>query len=85
MFEQTILDTLVVIGLFVLRVGVPVAILYVAARWVGKKLEPQEMQEPHHHTRPGKIIAFTTPTLKTSIQSNAKPNERDAVRRTNAR
>ena len=42
---KLLIDTLIVLGMFVLRIGLPVAILFLFARWVGQKLQPQEMRE----------------------------------------
>ncbi len=58
MFEQTIIDALIVIGLFVLRVGVPVAVLFGIAAWLEKKLRPQETHETGERTSTARIIAF---------------------------
>jgi MFS superfamily sulfate permease-like transporter len=60
MFEQTILDTVIVIGMFVLRVGVPVAILFALAKWVEKKLRPEE-QIDERRTSSARIIPFAKP------------------------
>lgn len=50
MLEQLTFDLVIVIGLFILRVGVPLAILYGVARWVERKLRPTETPEPRHRS-----------------------------------
>ncbi len=60
MIEQFWLDTLVVFGMFVLRVGVPIALTIALGKWLEKKLKPpvqnnEETIVPTVH-RSGKII-----------------------------
>ncbi len=50
MFEQITLDLLVVLSLFVLRVGVPIMIFFGIARWIERKLRPTETLEPKRHS-----------------------------------
>lgn len=72
MLDQTFIDTVIVLGMFVLRVGVPIAILYVLARWLGKKLQPQEMSSARQ--RDGKIIPFAKPSANAAAtQANDAP------------
>jgi hypothetical protein len=86
MFDQTIFDTLIVIGMFILRVGVPVAVLFVLARWLGKKLQPQEMQETQRRSSDGKIIPFVKPTSKSIPGSTARVSVNDeTAKRTGVR
>lgn len=61
MFDQTLIDALVVLGLFVLRVGVPVAILFALATWVERKLRVQENQSTEQRTSSARIIPFAKP------------------------
>ncbi len=84
MFEQTILDTLIVIGMFVLRVGVPVAILFGLAKWLEKKLRPQETQETERRTSSARIIPFTRPQSTTHAQAT-RPVAADEVKRANVK
>ncbi len=68
MFSQawidTLIDTVVILFMFVLRIGVPVAITLLIGRWLEKKLAPAEQQQtetkPRYTTRTsrsgGKII-----------------------------
>lgn len=84
MFEQTILDTLIVIGMFVLRIGVPVVILFGVAAWVEKKLRPQETQETERRTSSARIIPFTSPQTTTRTQAT-RPVAADEVKRVNVK
>ena len=83
MFEQTILDTLIVIGLFVLRIGVPVAILFGVAAWVEKKLRPQETQATEQRTSTARIIAFQ-PRQRAIKPESAEVAIEEPVKRTAA-
>ncbi len=42
MLEQTLIDTVIVLGMFVLRIGVPLALAVVVGKWLEKKLSPEE-------------------------------------------
>jgi hypothetical protein len=84
MFEQTILDTLIVIGMFVLRIGVPVVILFGVAAWVEKKLRPQETQETDRRTSSVRIIPFTK-LLSTTRTRATRPAVTDEVKRANVK
>jgi len=84
MFEQTILDTLIVISMFVLRIGVPAAILFGVAAWVEKKLRPQETQETERRGSSARIIPFTKPQATTQIRSHRSVTA-DEVKRANVR
>ena len=84
MFEQTILDTLIVIGMFVLRIGVPVAILFGLAKWLERKLRPQETQETERRTSSARIIPFTRPQSTTHTQAT-RPVAADEVKRANVK
>ena len=61
MFEQVLIDAVVVLGLFVLRVGVPVAIVFGLARWLEKKLRAQETPEIERRGASARIIPFVRP------------------------
>lgn len=64
MFPQILIDTLIVILMFALRIGVPIAITVLIGRWLEKKLAlPEESQVEEtkatattRYTRSGKII-----------------------------
>jgi hypothetical protein len=60
MFEQTMIDTLIVIGTFVLRVGIPLALVLVVGGWLQKKIAPsEEIRETGHRAEGARIIPFT--------------------------
>jgi hypothetical protein len=82
MLEQTILDTLIVIGIFVLRIGVPVTILFGLAKWLEKKVRPQETQETERRTASARIIPFTKPQSATRTLAT-RPVVADEVKRAN--
>jgi hypothetical protein len=84
MFEQTILDTLIVIGMFVLRIGVPVAILFGVAAWVDKKLRPQETQETGERTSTARIITFQL-RQRTVQQASAHASTEETAKRANVK
>jgi hypothetical protein len=84
MFEQTILDTLIVIGMFVLRIGVPVAILFGLAKWLEKKLRPQETQETEQRSSTARIIAFQ-PRQRAVKPESARVSTEDTAKRANIR
>ncbi len=42
---STLIDTLVVLFMFVLRIGVPIAITLLVGRWLEKKLAPREEEQ----------------------------------------
>lgn len=42
MLEQTLIDTLIVLGMFVLRIGVPLGLAVLIGKWLEKKLSPEE-------------------------------------------
>jgi len=42
---NTLIDTLVVLFMFVLRIGVPIAITLLVGRWLEKKLAPHEEEQ----------------------------------------
>jgi hypothetical protein len=82
MFEQPIVDTLIVIGMFVLRIGVPVVILYALAAWLGKKLQPQERQETQHHTIGVKVVPFPEPQRN---NATTRASDNDTLKQANFR
>ena len=84
MFEQTIMDTLIVIGLFVLRIGVPVAILFGIAAWLEKKLRPQETQEAGERTSAARIILLQ-PRQRAVKPESARASIEDTAKRANVK
>lgn len=73
MFAQDLIDTFVVFLMFVLRIGVPVALTLAFGYWLEKKLAPREqartqdalrVQTERRGTRTGKIIQIHCWNLK---------------------
>jgi hypothetical protein len=64
MFPEIVGETIGLMIMFILRVGVPIAITYAAGRWLEKRLAPPETSEEKQtparqapsYTRSGKII-----------------------------
>jgi hypothetical protein len=44
MIEQFWIDTFVIVGMFLLRVGVPVALTIALGKWLEKRLKPREVE-----------------------------------------
>lgn len=56
---QEVIDALVILLMFAVRIGVPVALTLVVGYWLEKKLAPsQEMRTRAHTTRSAKIITL---------------------------
>ena len=55
MFPQEIMDGLVIIVMFVLRIGLPVGITLAAGYWIEKKLQPRE-EKRIAATQPGRRV-----------------------------
>ncbi len=59
MIEQFWIDTFVVFGMFVLRVGVPIALTIALGKWLEKKLKPRvenEESKPRVTARSSNVI-----------------------------
>ena len=74
MLPQPIIDTLIVIGMFFVRIGIPVAILLALGYWFQKKLEPKDAEKPVHPEKRASIIPFR----KTQHPSTPPPAESPA-------
>jgi hypothetical protein len=86
MFEQPILDTLIVIGMFVLRVGVPVVALFLLATWLEKKLRPSETHATEQRTSGARIIPFGKTQPSPGIpQASTRASTPNTVKRENAK
>ncbi len=79
MLPQTVIDALIIIGMFVLRIGLPLAILLVLGSWLEKKLNPQEMEQTERRSEGAHIIPFrlrqsagTPASTRTSGEETAK-------------
>ncbi len=58
MEPQTIIDTLVVIGMSVLRIGVPLGLAILFGAWLEKKLHLPDEQDVPRHRHDAKILQF---------------------------
>ena len=79
MLEQTFLDAVVVIALFVLRVGVPLALLFGIAAWLERKLRPTETQASQEPARRARVIPFVkphAPAKPTAAEQSAEASQR---------
>jgi hypothetical protein len=86
MFEQTLIDALVVLGLFVLRVGVPVAVLFGLATWVERKLRSQETQATEQRASSARIIPFVkTRQSAATPRTTARADEQTIAKRPSAK
>ncbi len=81
MLPQPITDALIVFGMFVVRIGLPVLILFGLAAWLQKKLQPREAEETHRRTDHARIIPFSRSTAQTPSaqvpEKTAQDTERD--------
>jgi hypothetical protein len=82
MFDQTMLDALIVIGMFVLRIGLPATILFGLAAWVEKRLRSPESRETEKRNSGARIIPFTRPNPSAEMP---RASDENAVRRTSIR
>lgn len=71
MLEQMIVDTLVVIGMFILRIGVPLAILFGIAAWLERRLRPSERRETNRRASGAQIIPFARPRQDPEVSASA--------------
>lgn len=55
---QDVLDVLVILGMFLLRIGVPIIVTLGIGIWLEKKLRPAESQKTTQPVRRGTIIPF---------------------------
>ncbi len=58
MFPQPLIDALVIIGMFILRIGVPLAVVLVIGGWLEKRLAPPAAGESRQRTEGARIIPF---------------------------
>ena len=58
MDAQTIIDTLVVIGMLALRIGVPLGLAILFGAWLEKKLRLPDEQDVPRHQHDAKILPF---------------------------
>jgi hypothetical protein len=77
MLPQPITDALIVFGMFVVRVGLPVFILFGLAAWLQKKLQPRETEETERRTVRARIIPFSRSTAQTPSAQTPQQRELD--------
>lgn len=83
MFPQPVIDALIIIGMFVLRIGVPLAIVLVIGGWLEKRLAPPAADESERRTEGARIIPFRP---RQSIATPSKPASKDEpAKRTNVK
>jgi hypothetical protein len=58
MFPQILFDALIIVGLFLMRVLVPLAILVALGRLLEKRLSPPSKNESERRTQGARIIPF---------------------------
>ena len=69
MLPQPVTDALIVFGMIVVRIGLPVFILFGLAAWLQKKLLPRESQETQRRADRARIIPFSRPTSQTNLST----------------
>ena len=77
MLPQPLIDALIVIGMFVLRIGVPLAIVVVIGGWLEKRLAPPAAGESKPRMQGARIIQFR-PRQNGAAQPQAKPQSEPA-------
>ena len=69
---QDVIDGLVILAMFFLRIGVPVVVTLGIGIWLEKKLRPQETQVQQRQVRRGTIIPF--PRISQGASPSAIPS-----------
>lgn len=85
MFNQTLIDTVAVLGLFVLRIGVPLALAIVAGAWLEKKLRLPDEQDTQRHEVSGKILQFRPRQTNVKPQTDNRTDEVNTPKVANSR
>ena len=70
---QSVIDAIIIIGMFVLRIGVPLALTIAVGYWLEKKLRPQETSVAQPDVDGRRIIPFRNP--RTAIGSASGPGQ----------
>ncbi len=78
MLPQPLTDALIVFGMFVVRIGLPVLILFGLAAWLQKKLQPRETEETQRRTDRAHIIPFSRSTAQAPSAQTPRQSEQDA-------
>lgn len=77
MFPQPLIDALIIIGMFILRIGVPLAIILGIGAWLEKRLAPPAA-ESERRSKGAQVIPFrprqsaATPSESASREERAK-------------
>ena len=82
MFPQPIIDALIVIGMVVVRIGLPVGILFALGYWLRKKMEPKDAAKSEQPEERANIIPFRKvqhPSAPRSAES--QPEESQQVKK----
>ncbi len=58
MLPQPIVDALIVLGMFLLRIGLPIILLFALGYWLQKKMHPQEADKPSQRTAGARLLPF---------------------------
>ncbi len=82
MLGQTFVDALIVFGMFLLRIGLPVAILFGIAAWLERRLTPSGRQDTGQTTSRARIIPFNRTRQTKDIPPPASTPADGTVRRT---
>ncbi len=75
MLPQSIVDTVIVLGMFLFRIGLPVAILLALGYWFQKKMEPKAVKKPEQPEARGNIIPFRETRQPNTPPSSEIPAE----------
>ncbi len=76
MLPQPITDALIVFGMFIVRIGLPVFILFGLAAWLQRKLQPRESAETQPRADRARVIPFGRSADQPKSQA-AKQSEPD--------
>lgn len=68
---QDVLDALVILGMFFLRIGVPIIVTLALGAWLEKKLRPAETQRTQQPIQRGTIIPF--PRVQNGARATSAP------------
>ncbi len=83
MAMETLIDGLVLLGIFVLRVGVPLAILILVGGWLEKRLAPPAARESQQRAVGTRILSFPArpnPVSHTPPTAKDEPAKRTHIR-----
>ena len=81
MLPQPIIDTLIVIGMFVVRIGIPVAILLALGYWFQKKMEPKDAEKTAQPEKRTNIVLFRkTQRPNAPPTAESSPEKREHVK-----